>query len=65
MQQIDQDLPLFDTMSLEDRFYRQRWYLSVFGSVFLIFATVAMAMAAVGIYAVMANAAARRTRDEE
>jgi ABC-type antimicrobial peptide transport system permease subunit len=63
VQQIDQDLPLFDTMSLEDRFYRQRWYLSVFGSVFLIFAVVAMAMAGVGIYAVMAQSAGRRTRE--
>jgi putative ABC transport system permease protein len=63
VQQIDQDLPLFDTMSLRERFYRQRWYLSVFGSVFLIFAVVAMAMAGVGIYAVMAQAAGRRTRE--
>jgi ABC-type antimicrobial peptide transport system permease subunit len=63
VQEIDQDLPLFDTMTLAERFGRQRWYLSVFGTVFLIFATVATAMAAVGIYAVMANAANRRTRE--
>ena len=63
VQQLDQDLPLFDTMTLAERFSRQRWYLSVFGTVFLIFALVAMGMAAVGIYAVMANAASRRTRE--
>ena len=63
VQQIDPDLPLFDTMTLAERFGRQRWYLSVFGTLFLIFAIVAMGMAALGIYAVMAHAASRRTRE--
>src|SRR5205085_6450429 len=63
VQQIDPDLPLFDTMTLAERFGRQRWFLSVFGTLFLIFAMVAMAMAALGIYAVMAHAASRRTRE--
>ena len=63
VQQLDQDLPLFDTMTLAERFSRQRWYLSVFGTVFLIFALVSMGMAALGIYAVMAHAASRRTRE--
>jgi len=63
VQQIDQDLPLFDTMILEERFSRQRWYLRVFGTLFLIFAAVAMGMASVGIYAVMAHASSRRTRE--
>jgi ABC-type antimicrobial peptide transport system permease subunit len=63
VQQLDADLPLSDIATLAQQFHRQRWYLSVFGTVFLIFAVVALAMAAVGIYAVMANAAARRTRE--
>jgi len=63
VQQIDQDLPLFDTRTLQEQFERQRWYLRVFGTLFLIFAVVAMGMAAVGIYAVMAHAASRRTRE--
>ena len=63
VQQIDQDLPLFDTMILEERFSRQRWYLRVFGTLFLIFAAVAMGMASVGIYAVIAHASSRRTRE--
>ena len=63
LQQIDPDLPMFDTRTLAEHFSRQRWYLSVFGTLFLIFALVAMGMAAVGIYAVMANAASRRTRE--
>src|SRR4029079_464393 len=60
VQQLDQDLPLFDTMSLAERFDSQQRSLSLFGTVFLIFAIVAMGMAAMGIYAVMAHAASRR-----
>jgi putative ABC transport system permease protein len=63
VQQIDQDLPLSDTQTLAEGFKRQRWYFALFGSLFLIFAMVAMGMAAVGIYAVMANDASRRTRE--
>lgn len=63
VQKIDQDLPLFDVMTLEDRLYRQRWHLGVFGSAFSIFAVVALGMAAVGMYAVMAHATSRRTRE--
>jgi putative ABC transport system permease protein len=63
VQQIDQDLPLFETMTVTEALARQVWYLRVFGSLFLIFAMVAMGMAAVGIYAVMANDASRRTRE--
>lgn len=63
VQQIDRDLPLSDVRSLQEQFDRQRWHLRVFGTLFLIFATVALGMAALGIYAVMAHAAIRRTRE--
>ena len=63
VQQIDQDLPLFDTTTLAAMFDRNHWYLSVFGTVFMIFAVVAIGMAALGLYAVMAYAVGRRTRE--
>jgi ABC-type antimicrobial peptide transport system permease subunit len=63
VQQIDQDLPLFDTMTLAAFFNRNHWYLTVFGTLFLIFAMVALGMAAVGLYAVMAQGVSRRTRE--
>jgi putative ABC transport system permease protein len=63
VQQLDPDLPLFDVGSLEEQFARQRWHLRVFGTLFSIFAFVAMGMAAVGIYAVMSHAAGLRTRE--
>lgn len=42
---------------------RGRWHLRVFGTTFLIFAVIAMGMAAVGIYGVMAHSTSRRTRE--
>lgn len=63
VQQIDRDLPLFDVTVLREQFERQSWYLRVFGTLFTLFACIAMGMAALGIYAVMAHAAARRTRE--
>jgi len=63
VQQMDQDLPLFDTMTLAAFFDRSHWYLTVFGTLFLIFAMVALGMAAVGLYAVMAQGVSRRTRE--
>ena len=59
VQDIDVDLPLFDVITLAEVFERGRWYFRVFGSLFLIFAVVAVGMAATGIYA----AVARRTQE--
>jgi putative ABC transport system permease protein len=63
VQELDQDLPLFQAGSLQEWFERGRWHLRVFGTMFLIFAAIAMGMAAVGIYAVMAHATVRRTQE--
>ncbi len=63
VQQLDQDLPLFQVGALEEWFQRGRWHLRVFGTLFLVFAAIAMGMAAVGIYAVMAQATSRRTKE--
>jgi predicted permease len=63
VQQLDGELPLFDVGSLEEWFQRGRWHLRVFGTTFFIFALIAMGMAAVGIYGVMAHSTVRRTRE--
>ena len=63
VQLLDEDLPLFNVESLEDYFRRARWQWRVFGTLFLIFAVVALGMAAVGIYAVMAHGTSRRTQE--
>jgi putative ABC transport system permease protein len=63
LQNLDQDLPLFDARSLSVTLERQRWFLVVFGSLFASFAVAGLLMASVGIYAVVAQATARRTRE--
>ncbi len=63
VQQVDELLPLFNVESLAETLARSRWYLRVFGAVFSIFGLIALGMAAVGIYAVMAHTTGQRTRE--
>ena len=63
VQSIDQDLPLFEVRTLPAALERERWFLSVFGSLFSVFALTGLLMASVGIYAVVAQSTARRTRE--
>jgi ABC-type antimicrobial peptide transport system permease subunit len=63
VQKQDQDLPLFDIRTLSAAHERSFWHLAVFGTLFLTFAAFALLMASVGLYAVVAQATARRTRE--
>jgi len=63
VQRIDGELPLSDVETLDANMARNRWHLRVFGTLFLIFALIALGMAAVGIYAVIAHATGQRTRE--
>jgi predicted permease len=63
VQAMDQDLPVFDGLTMGDALYKQRWYLSVFGALFLSFAAIGLVIALVGIYGVSAQAAALRARE--
>ena len=62
---VDPDLPLFDVMMLDDLLAAsdERVGLRVFGTMFAVFAVVALLLATVGLYAVTAYAAAQRTRE--
>jgi predicted permease len=60
---LDPDLPLFNIRTLDENMARQRWPFRVFGSMFAIFATIALVLAVVGIYAITAYGVTQRTQE--
>src|SRR3954451_20260678 len=54
MRLVEPDLPLFDIKTMDDRLAQMRWPMRVFGSMFAIFAGIALLLSAVGLYAVTA-----------
>jgi predicted permease len=63
VQTLDADLPVYNVWTLDEVMRRQRWAHSVFGTLFAIFASLALLMAAVGIYAVIAQGVSQRTQE--
>jgi predicted permease len=63
VQSLDGQLPLSEPFRLKDAVEERIWFLRVFGRVFLTFALIAMLMASVGIYAVIAHATSSRTQE--
>jgi len=61
VQAIDPDLPVRDMVTLDDQLALSRWPLRVFGSMFAIFAAIALLLATVGLYAVVAYGVSQRT----
>jgi ABC-type antimicrobial peptide transport system permease subunit len=63
VQSLDQDLPLSEVRTLTAAIERAQWYLWVFGTLFSVFAVIALVMAAIGIYAVFSHGTVQRTRE--
>jgi ABC-type antimicrobial peptide transport system permease subunit len=60
---VDPEMPLSEPLRLSATVAKQVWFLSVFGRIFGGFALIAMMMAAVGLYSVIAHATSARTQE--
>jgi predicted permease len=63
VQAADPDQAVFNVRSMNDALANARWPFRVFGSMFAIFALVALALSAVGIYAVTSYSVTQRTAE--
>lgn len=63
VQSVDPDQPVFTIQTMEQMIAQQTWPYRVFGSLFAIFAVIALVMSAVGLYAVMAYSVTQRTTE--
>ena len=59
----DSDIPIYFVESLEASMGKQTWFYRVFGTIFMIFGGVALFLAAIGLYAVMAFSVSNRIRE--
>jgi predicted permease len=60
---LDPDLPVFNIMSHAELVARRTWYYRVFGTLFMAFGSVALFLAAIGLYGVMAFSVSRRRHE--
>ena len=60
---LDPDLPVYSLTPMSDVLAQSRWDVRVFGGLFVVFGIVALTLASIGLYAVLAFAVSRRERE--
>jgi predicted permease len=60
---MDPDVPVTNIQTLDEILARSRWSQRIFGTMFSIFAIIAIVLAAVGLYGVTAYSVAQRTQE--
>jgi putative ABC transport system permease protein len=60
---LNADIPIYWVYSMDEAIARNVWHVRVFGGLFMVFGVVALFLAAIGLYAVMAFSVSRRARE--
>jgi predicted permease len=63
VQLVDEDQPVFTVQTLNQMLAQATWPYRIFGTLFAIFALIALVLSAVGLYAVMAYSVTQRTTE--
>ena len=63
MKAVDPDQAMTTPLTMDDALAQNRWLLRVFTTMFMVFAVIALVVAAVGLYAVTAYAVTQHTRE--
>jgi predicted permease len=63
VRRLDPDLPLFGIMPMDRLLPQTRWPYRMFSILFAVFASIALGLSTVGLYALVAHSVARRTQE--
>jgi predicted permease len=63
VQAVDSDQPVFTVQTVEQMMAQATWPYRIFGTLFAVFALIALVLSAVGLYAVMAYSVTQRTNE--